>query len=110
MIVMVFAGNLIIHRLFGMVAKMINVRCSPLLEFAFCEGFLQNRVVFCRNIPKKTPISRSVVDSGGDIEISSIASSTREQEEKIPETASIVGTNTSLDCYPTVLCVFPGNL
>ena len=81
----------------------VQVSFSLVFEFLFCWGILLGRVsfLFGQHKTKKTnKQTRSLVDRGGGIwDFQHCIVITRGQEERIPKTASVVGTNFGLRSF-----------
>ena len=95
----------------GIWEKMCSVGFSLVFEFLFCWGILLSRVSFLflgdTKPTKTTTITWSLVDRGGGIwDFQHCIVITRGQEERIPKTASVVGTNFGLGSFFLWLCVF----
>ena len=93
----------------------VQVSFSLVFEFLFCWGILLGRVSFLFGQHKtKKPTNKqinkqtwSLVDGGGGIwDFQHCIVITRGQEERIPKTASVVGTNFGLRSFCLCLCVF----
>ena len=88
----------------GIWEKMCSVGFSLVFEFLFCWGILLSRVSFLFGAAqeKKTinERTRSLVDRGGGIwDFQHCIVITRGQEERIPITASVVGTINGLRSF-----------
>ena len=86
--------------------KMCSVGFSLVFEFLFCWGILLSRVsfLFGRHKTQKTTVIIitiwGLVDRGGGIwDFQHCIVITRGQEERIPKTASVVGTNFGLRSF-----------
>ena len=82
----------------------VQVNFSLVFEFLFCWGILLGRDSFFSGQHKtKKPIitsARGLVDRGGGIwDFQHCIVITRGQEERIPKTASVVGTNFGLRSF-----------
>ena len=82
---------------------MCSVGVSLVFEFLFCWGILLSRVPFLfgqHKTKKPTITARSLVDRGGGIwDFQHCIVITRGQEERIPKTASVVGTSIGLRSF-----------
>ena len=89
----------------------VQVSFSLVFEFLFRWGILLGRVSFLfgqhkDKKPTATITARSLVDRGGGIwDFQHCIVITRGQEERIPKTASVVGTNFGLRSFSLCLCV-----
>ena len=90
----------------------VQVSFSLVFEFLFCWGILLGRVSFLfgqhkTKKPTTITITWGLVDRGGGIwDFQHCIVITRGQEERIPKTASVVGTNFGLRSFCLCLCVF----
>ena len=82
---------------------MCSVGFSLVFEFLFGWGILLSRVSFLffgQHKTKKQRTARSLVDRGGGIwDFQHCIAIIRGQEERIPKTASVVGTNFGLRSF-----------
>ena len=84
---------------------MCSVGFSLVFEFLFCWGILLSRVSFLfgqhkTKKPTNKQTARSLVDRGGGIwDFQHCIVITRGQEERIPKTASVVGTSIGLRSF-----------
>ena len=85
----------------GIWEKMCSVGFSLVFEFLFCWEILLSRVSFLFGQHKnKKPTIRSLVGRGGGIwDFQHCIVITRGQEERIPKTASVVGTSIGLRSF-----------
>ena len=89
----------------GIWEKMCSVGFSLVFEFLFCWGILLSRVSFLfgaaqEKKPTNNKQTRSLVDRGGGIwDFQHCIVITRGQEERIPKTASVVGTSIGLESF-----------
>ena len=94
---------------FGGFGEHVQVSFSLVFEFLFCCGILLGRVsfLFGQHKTKTTTtitIIWSLVDRGGGIwDFQHCIVITRGQEERIPKTASVVGTNFGLRSFSLCL-------
>ena len=86
----------------GIWEKMCSVGFSLVFEFLFCWGILLSRVSFLFGAAqeKNQQTTNSLVDRGGGIwDFQHCIVITRGQEERIPKTASVVGTSIGLRSF-----------
>ena len=85
----------------GIWEKMCSVGFSLVFEFLFCWGILLSRVSFLFGAAQeKKPTTNGLVDRGGGIwDFQHCIVITRGQEERIPKTASVVGTSIGLRSF-----------
>ena len=71
------------------------------LSFIFLGNFVESCFFSFLGGTRKKPITKSLVDRGGGIwDFQHCIVITRGQEERIPKTASVVGTNFGLRSFP----------
>ena len=102
-VVLKFWVVILIFLEFGDLGKMCGVGFSLVFEILFRWGILLSRVPFLfdqHKTKKPTIIIRSLLDRGGGIwDFQHCIVITRGQEERIPKTASFVGTNFGLRSF-----------
>ena len=86
---------------------MCSVGFSLVFEFLFCWGILLSRVSFLFGAAQEkinNVLTNGLVDRGGGIwDFQHCIVITRGQEERIPKTASVVGTNFGLRSFSLCL-------